>query len=71
MTDIHPTPRAIEQRIADALDALLQRDRRIADTILRVTRDRALTREIEQDMQAVQAELFDALIAVRELRSRS
>lgn len=71
MTEINPTPRAIEQRVSDVLDALLKRDARVSDAIFRATGDRSLVREVEQDMRAVQADLFDVLIAVRELRSQS
>lgn len=71
MTELHATPRAIERRLVAALDALIQRDARIAATVLRVTGDRALTSTIEDDQRAVHADLFDVLLAVRNLPRQS
>jgi hypothetical protein len=68
MTEINATRRGVERLLSDTLESLIQRDERIAATVLRISGDRALTRAVEEDQRAEQAALFDLLIAVRELR---
>jgi hypothetical protein len=68
MTTANATRRAIEARLSDALDALIRRDARIAATVLRVSGDRALLLAVEEDQRADQEQLFNVLLALRELR---